>query len=807
MTEKQEIINLNANSNQDQFLSQLDLPKLGRIAWRNSPWVLIIFFICIFIAFTYLRYTKPVYESKSNIKLESQKAQNKVNVLGLKSTNIDIGNLYGEIEFITSNLLCETVVDVMDLEISYFQEGRFLDSEIYPNRPFEVFATIENESLYDLPFYIQIIDKQNFTLNYNYGEQNISNTYKFNQEIKQSGFSFIIKNNASLSTGYFYFIVNSRSSLVTYIQSHLKAIILNANAQIIENSFIDSNPRKAQAILQVVDSVYLQKTLEKKNLANRQQKKYLEEQIEKVQDDLRVYESQLEDFVRENKTRNTDNKFSEAISEVKDLVQEKTRIREQLNILLEMESFVYRSNTQDQIIPYFNFSQNSQLSTLLVELNALRQRRRELLYYKNENTTVVQVLDQQMTDLQKNITELIAYNKKQVLNSLGGIETQIAQLEGEMIGLPEKSTEYNRILRLYGIYENYYLKMLDRQAEIGIAGAGIIPEFIILSPASFPTSPISPKKLTIYGISVLVAFFLSFVLLATRYLLNNTIISRKDLENLTKAPILGVIPQMKSKKEGHSTLIVKADSRTSTIEAFKSIRTNLDFMFPKGKGLMAKEHPKVLSVTSTISGEGKTFTAVNLGGVIALVGLKVVILDFDLRKPRVHLAFNRMEDENTKGISTILVGKHQMEDCIRHSSLEGLDFISSGPIPFNPSELILQNDLDELLEKLKSVYDVIIIDTPPLGLVTDANILMQKVDAAIYLFRANFSHRNFTKSINHLYQNQYKNLTLIMNGVKKTGEYYYNNRGYYRYHSGYYQEEESTNLFERFLKVFIRKNK
>lgn len=806
MIDRQEIVSSDANSNQDQLLSQLDLPKLWRISLRNFPWVIIIICLCLFIAFTYLRYTKPIYESKSNIKLESQEAQDKISILGLK-TPTGAGNLYGEIEFVTSNLLCEAVVETMDLEISYFQEGRFLDSEIYPNRPFEVQATIINEGFYNQPFYIQILNKQSFNLSYNSNGQSVSHTYKFNQEIKQLGFSFVIKNNAALSSGYFYFIVNSHSHLVSYIKSHLKAIILNAGAQIIENSFVDSNPRKAQAILKVVDSVYLQKTLEIKNLANRQQKNYLEEQIEKVQEDLRVYEGQLEDFVRENKTRDPEAKFGEAMTEIKELVEKKTLLREELNVLIEMESFVYQASFQNQTIPSFNFSDNTQIPSLLNELNTLYQRRRELLYYKNENTAAVRLLEQQISDLKTNIIELIAYNKKQLIESLGEIDIAVARIESELVGLPEKSTEYKRVSRLYGIYEDYYFTMLGRQAEIGIAGAGIIPEFIILSPASFPTVPISPKKLTIYGISLLVGFFLSFVLVATQYLLNNTIIAQKDLESLAKAPILGIVPQMKSKKGKHSTLIVKANNRTSTVEAFKSIRTNLDFMFPKGKGLMAKGYPKILSVTSTISGEGKTFTAVNLGGVIALVGLKVVVLDFDLRKPRVHLAFNRLDDDNIKGISTILVGKHKVKECIRHSSLDGLDFISSGPIPFNPSELVLQNDLDELLEELKQTYDVIIIDTPPLGLVTDANILMQKVDAAIYMFRANFSHRNFTKNINHLYQNQYKNLALIMNGVKKTGGYGYGAYGYHRYYSGYYQEEESNNFLTRLLKILTRKNK
>ncbi|MBL0095675.1 MAG: CpsD/CapB family tyrosine-protein kinase [Bacteroidetes bacterium] len=238
-------------------------------------------------------------------------------------------------------------------------------------------------------------------------------------------------------------------------------------------------------------------------------------------------------------------------------------------------------------------------------------------------------------------------------------------------------------------------------------------------------------------------------------------------------------------------------------EAFRSVRTNLQF-------ISSAEGAKIIAVTSTISGEGKTFNAINLAGVIAFSGLRVVILDLDMRKPKIHLGFNV---ENNHGISTLLIGRDTPEKCILKSSLANLDFITAGPIPPNPAELIINPKMDALLEHLKALYDVIIIDLPPVGIVSDGVPMMQKADYPLYILRANYSKKMFIAQINKLItENKVNNLSIILNGVEmsrlKYGYGYGYSYGYgygygYSYGYGYYEDDnEPKNLFEKVRHFF-----
>jgi capsular exopolysaccharide synthesis family protein len=332
--------------------------------------------------------------------------------------------------------------------------------------------------------------------------------------------------------------------------------------------------------------------------------------------------------------------------------------------------------------------------------------------------------------------------------------------------------------------------MMDRKAELGIAEAGTVPEFVILSPASTPGKPISPNKVMIYGSAGAFGLLLSMMLLTLRYLLHDSISNQRELERATQAPILGAVPTYLKEKMDVSRLIINKNPKASISESFRTIRTNMEFLLP------SKKKKRIITVTSTVSGEGKTFVSINLAGVIALSDTKVVILDLDMRKPKIHMAF---DEENHAGISTILIGKHKLQDCIRRTAISTLDYIGAGPTPPNPSELILRPEFDVLLKELHLYYDVIVIDTPPVGLVTDGILVMKKADLPIYVVRADYSKRYFVKNVNKLVKNNsFSKLSIILNGFKHLSQYGY---GYdYSYYQGYDDDDNksgSQGLFKK----------
>lgn len=279
-----------------------------------------------------------------------------------------------------------------------------------------------------------------------------------------------------------------------------------------------------------------------------------------------------------------------------------------------------------------------------------------------------------------------------------------------------------------------------------------------------------------------IAFLCSILLVLISYMAHNEITSVAEIVKhvRTSVSVLGVIPRYK-KDIPVSQLLVDKNPKSLIAEAFRSIRTNLQF-------ISNDSGAKVVALTSTVSGEGKTFIAINLAGIIAYSGKKVIVLDLDMRKPKIHVGFNV---ENVKGMSTMLIGKDTIDDCIRHSGLENLHFITAGPIPPNPSELIISRKMDEILSYLKTKYEIVIIDNPPVGLVTDGVSVIQKADYPIYIFRANYSRKNFIENIERLFaESKIQKLAIVLNGVDNQYHGYgsYSNGYGYGYGYGYYDD-------------------
>jgi len=351
--------------------------------------------------------------------------------------------------------------------------------------------------------------------------------------------------------------------------------------------------------------------------------------------------------------------------------------------------------------------------------------------------------------------------------------------------LPENELEYGRLQRLFNINEKYYTLLLEKKTEYAISKAGFVSQNVILEKAETPSSPVSPNKRTTYIIYFLGAFLFSLSLVFIRYLSHNEINSLNEISKYTNASIsiLGIIPKFQQDIPV-SQLLVDKSPKSLIAEAFRSVRTNLQF-------ISNEPGSKIIALTSTISGEGKTFVAINLAGIIAFSGKKVVIIDLDMRKPKIHVGFNAT---NIIGMSTLLIGKDTIENAIQHSNLENLDFITAGPIPPNPSELIIGKKMDEIIAELKTTYDTIIIDNPPVGLVSDGIAMIQKADYPIYIFRADYSKRNFIQNVDRLFNEaNIKRLSVILNGVDIERKNYGYNYGYgygYGYGQGYGYYEE-----------------
>jgi capsular exopolysaccharide synthesis family protein len=792
------------DDDQDNILSNLDFIRFLTVAQKNFHWIIFIFVLGVFFSFLFLRYTKPIFQSKSLVKYDVKQVSPLFSSEQMQADNYSY--LLGEIELIKSKIIYEKAVNLLPLDVSYFAYGRINNMERYLSSPFLIkYYELTSPDFYDKPMDVSLIDQNNFVLSFDAKGNKYTETHRFGDIVQTPYFKIIIgKSGKSIDEDevgkIFYFTINSKESQQRYIASKLEVKVTNSEAKTLEIAFSDYDKVKARDIVNVIDSVYMVQTILKKNQAQEQSIAFLNEQLRMTEQNLDEYEQKIENFAKENKTTDISSEFSKYLGKAELEVELLEKLRSANNTLSKLEEAIYNDESIEKILPLLTHQEgNEELVQVANKLYELQLKLKHALETSKEKTFAIKSIKADISNTRDVLIDLTTQYRKLITEEMGKSQHRIKEFENAFSVLPSKETEHNKLKRFYDLYEKFYLMLIDKKAEYGISKAGTVPEFQILSSPGIAQSPVYPNSFEVYFIGIAAAFFVSFFLVVFQYFLHNTINNIGELERSCLAPILGVVPNFKKSTSDFSTLIVDQFPKSPVSEALRSIRTNTEFM-AKGRS------NKIISVTSTISGEGKTFVAINLGGIIAMSDQKVIILDLDLRKPKISKAFN---SENLRGISTLLIGRSELEDTILQTSIPSYYFIPSGPVPPNPSELIMSSAFDELLEKLKTKFDVIILDTPPVGIVTDGILAMKKSDLNIYIVRAEYSKKGFESNINNLLiKSKFNNLSVILNNFDSLKSYAY---GYkYGYGQGYgygeYYQMEDTSLkkgiMERIKKMF-----
>lgn len=761
---------------ENDSLNGVDFDKLKQVVRSSLLWIILIVILTNTLSFLYIRYTKPVYSSESILKLD---IKSDAGLLGISDPfEQDIKGISGEVEILKSRLFASKVVDAVNMNVSYFHPGRsHLYDERYHNSPFVVDYTHASSSIYDVPIDIKILNNNSFFLEYTIGGVKFNKEYGFDENIKTEFFELVIHKtkyfDGQKKLINFYFTINSREKLIDYFQQNIGVEPVSYKANTIKISISDNNKHKARSLLKAIDTIYLAYTKSAKNLAVEQKIKFLEEQMKKSSSELEAFESYFETFTIKNRTTDLSKDLSSTIGLLNQLDSQSFNIRNQIiSVDLAMEQI-----NNSRPINVLNIPK--EILKLVDEYKSLIDDKHIKIKDYNEKTQIITQLNTRI-ELAKStaIARLEAY-KENLITTREKVAKNRKLLENEFVELPSMETSYNKNRRLYALQEEFYFSLIHSKIELEIARAGTVTNFVVLSPASMPFEPIKPQKIIVLGGGFLATLIISFLFVAIKYLVDDTINSSKELERLSLAPLLGAIPKYNKEKLDVTRLVVTNNPKSAISESLRSIRTNMEFL-----GLGSDN--KVLSITSTVSGEGKTFVAVNLGAIFAFSGMKVVVVDLDMRKPKVHMAFQ--DEAADKGASTILIGKNTIGDCLVDTEVKGLKYIGAGPMPPNPSELILGTNFEIFIEGLRDEFDIVILDTPPVGLVTDGVLVMKKCDLPMYVVRSEYSKKSYLKSVNSLISNQkFRDLSVIFNSVGSEGSYGYG----YGYGSGYYVEDDS----------------
>lgn len=732
------------------------------------------------IAFFLNRYKKPMYQSEAVIKLEfDQNAQElglaKAGIQGKKQT---IKNLSGEIELIKSNVLYDEVIKNIDLSISYFTKGKFLDDEkfSYSNLPFHIeFDTAGNNPIYDVDFNIHF-ENENFTIIYSQNEYD----GVINLPITIQNFTFtVIKDPTDIKTHpIHYFKINSPSKLLSYLDKNLSIKILNVDAKTLGIYFKDENIFKAQSINKAIIKVYKNLSVLAKQKSNQQTLNFINQKLDSTSKQLENLESQMHDLSEGSMFGNTSESYGIINTQIETAKISKRELMDKIELLKHLNTIV--SNDQDlhSSIPELEGLDNTSLSAAINELNQTNEEFNKLKESHKSSTLSYKNKEIERNSLRNTILRYIFENQKILFSKIGEMDLEIEELNQELRKLPTKESSMVRLTRNYNIAEQFYIQLNQKKIEFETTKAGKVPDFLVLSPPSSNLVPITASTIIVYISAIGIGLVFFILLFATLFFTENKILNHKELAQITNIPIIGAIPRFKKEKMIHSKLQVIDFPQSRISEAFRNIRSNLDF-------IINKSDSKIITISSTISGEGKTFITLNTAGILALSNKKVIVIDLDMRKAKLHHGFGV---QNNKGMSDILAETIQVNDCINKSEFENLDFITAGIKPPNPSELILKPSFKQLLDDLKKSYDYIIIDTPPVGLVTDGVTAMSLADAQIYVTRANYTSINMIRDIEGIKQKKnFTNMSVVINDVSSKGGTY----GYtgYGYGYGYYTED------------------
>lgn len=700
-------------------------------------------------------------------------------------------NIQNEIGRLKSWTLAHRTLEELNFDVTYGVVSRWSERILYDNIPFKVTFGTDASNMEGIPFAVTILSDTEFELEI--GEKS-KVKHSFDEPYQNGDINFVITRNPIFSVrslnrflreNKYYFVVNSLNNLAYAYQARLEVALTDRNSSMLNLSLQGPNVMQATDYLNALMKEYIQSSLDLKNQTAANTVKFIDDQLSGIVDTLRFAEQSLQDFRSRNKVINLSAEGSAILNEIDRLAQENALNDMQLQYYDYLQNYLKSNeNLANIMAPSTMAIGDPLLTSLITELTRLASEKTSLEYSARENSPALLKVNMLIKDnqerLYENVKNIIANAKLKQTD----INRQIIRLNRRIQDLPATERQLATITRKFELQNSIYTFLLQKRAEAGITKASNMPDQMIIDEArSDAANKISPKNAENYTIGFILGLMLPLVIIFLKEFFNHTIREKSDVERLTDIPILGTIGH--NKRESMMPAIVFP--RSSIAESFRAVRTNLQFS-------LFEEDKKVVMVTSSTSGEGKSFVALNLAGIFSVSGKKAVVVGLDLRKPTVQ---KYLDIPNKDGVSTFIIGRSSIDSIINQTEYAGLSVITSGPVPPNPAELFETPHFAQLIMELRARFDYVILDTPPVALVTDAMLIAKHADACVYVVRQNITHRSALSFAGELKNKPHiKHLTILINDVVVPKYYGYKygygyGYGYGKgYGSGYYADDK-----------------
>jgi len=747
-------------------------------------WFIIVFCVVASFVVAYLySYKLPrVYASNTQLLLEQTQTYSYQEGLfaGLGLTGASYEKMANEQRVITSTDLISQAVSKLKSDISYFIVGRIQTKEVFSGTPFQVNAQIYTGSFYEFPITFKFIDEDHYEISYETDGQPVIIIHKIGEPLINSNYYLLISKTeainkttiASFKNITYQFVVHNRDNLIYKYQAALSVINIDYTG-ILQVTLKDENPDRASRFLDTLSNVYVSNSLKTKFKINDNTITYIDKQLGEITSILDSLESSLDNFKEQKDILNLPREEETYYTKLTTFEAMKRGLELQLKGSAYLKNYIV-SNLNKELLPPFSYIDNGDvyLTSAITQLYNYQVQINSMLFSSTDKSTTIKEMEYKVELLRNDILKYLANSEKAINEKIESTNGEIDFYEGRLKGVPRNQRQMININRKLGVNEKMYVYLLEKRAETIIARAGIVSDISVIESAH-SVGIVEPNLQQIYYSFTSVGLLISLVIVFLRSTLFGVIESTDDLRDLTSLPVVGEVFHTKDAKVSY--LVVDDQPRSFIAESFRALRTNLEYLSPDVKS-------KAVLITSNRPSAGKTFCSVNLSAILAKGGKKVLLLELDLHKPRIHTA---LQLTNEIGISTVLIGKCSPAEAIMSSKVENLDVILSGPTPPNASELILSDHLYELLEYAKTKYDYLVIDTPPMGIISDAQALMKHADINLFVINTRHGSTEALEFAHGIVENNKitGNFAFVLNSVKpKYSRYYYKG---YKYNYGY----------------------
>ncbi|HEY8959764.1 GumC family protein [Chitinophaga sp.] len=769
--------------------SVIDLNDLFQKVVFHWPLYLLVLMAMVTGAMLYLKYKKPIYMSTAKLYLKDEKKGGGEEMDALKSLALfnNGKNIENEMEVLKAPILVEKVIAANSFNIRYYLKGTVNNEEIYNHPPLTLRVLSDSTKVGNYTFDVTVEnDLLKIRQVNNTTDSSLQLSTRPGEPFTVAKDKFVISYSplaASTPAGAYRIRVDSVTEYAYEKIDEIGTALVNRDATVILVSYKDPVPERTADFLNTLLEAYNEYTLDDKNRVAFKTIHFLAVRIDSLKEELGLLEKQEENFKIQRGITDIDASSKLALEQVKEADIRLSEANMQLSVFDQVESYINNPASDYPFAPVLGNIDQTLTSMINRYEEALREKKRLSLSLK-PTSEILQNVESQVTDTRKTIRDYIAGYRRNANVVQKETQQKVNQIQGKIANIPTYAKEYINIKRQQGVKENLYLYLLKKKEEASVAYASNVVDNKVIAPAFVPDKPIAPKKSIVFIGFIAVGLVLTSAYIYLKYFLNPSVLSKKEIEQVFDLPVIAEIYQH---EEGARDMSLQ--NRSVLVEQVFNMRTNLKFLLTGVTGT-----PTIL-LTSSISGEGKTFLSAHLGNSLTVSNKKVVLLELDLRKPKLSQFLGL--DHNV-GVTNYIIGNKTVEEIIKKvPGTDGLYLVSSGPIPPNPIELIEGERMADLLAQLKDLFDYVVIDMSPIGIVSDAKSISSQVDCALFVVRYNFTLKSKLVPVSeNIRKGFFKKTGIIFNGIEQDTFYPY----YYYDHYSYTENKQHNHTWSSLVK-------